>query len=96
MKESDNILKKEEMLKEAILLLRSMEWTEVRIKRLLWQLEQAEKKFDEELQNSLRVSIQGMLSRIKKEDKNVESFLEKYKDILNEKEKSLFNFREKH
>jgi hypothetical protein len=95
MKELDNTPERESMLREALLLLRSMEWTETRMKRLIWDLEQAEKNFNEPLQIRLRTNVKTMLVRIKQEDINVERFLKKYKGMLNEKEKSLFNTREK-
>lgn len=76
---------------EAELLTASFEWAENNLKRLLFELEQAQLNFDVIREESIGKQIRMMLKRIEIEDKNVEKFVKKYGGEMNEKEISLFN-----
>jgi hypothetical protein len=86
---------KRQMHYEAELLVASFEWAENQLRRLIYDLEQAEDNYDFELSDKIEQKINLMLARIANEDKNVEKFVEKYGRLMNEKEKSLFNPRKK-
>jgi hypothetical protein len=86
---------KRQMHYEAEMLVASFEWAENQLRRLIYDLEQAEDNYDFELSDKIEQKINLMLARIANEDKNVEKFVEKYGRLMNEKEKSLFNPRKK-
>lgn len=85
--------RRRQMIYEAELISASFEWAENQLRRLLFDLEEAQKNYDVVSEEKLDKKINLMVIRIRNEDKNLKKFLKKYEGLMNEKEKSLFNSR---
>lgn len=80
---------KERMIFDAVLILSSVEWTQLRIEEKLLEIEQAQinNKFDtlQELHNQ----ILSLLARLEREKINMDKYMIKYRRLVNERKKML-------
>jgi hypothetical protein len=88
LKTNDTILSiKEKLLEEALLIHKNVAWWEMRIAKCIQNIEKEEKKLlpDEEKIKLLYNELKTLIQRASIEDKNISTFINKYKIFFNEK-----------
>lgn len=86
---------KKEMIANATLILKSVNWTEQEIKKYLIQLEDAEKNFETEKIDQLEPIIRGLIKKLNLELRNMDQFMIHYRKAIDEKKKMLPNSGQK-
>lgn len=86
-----NIELKEQMIRDSLIILRSVDWTEREIdkKTLEFELAMAHNKYSEA--EKIRLQINNLLSKLNRENENMDKFMEEYRGISNEEKRVLCN-----
>jgi hypothetical protein len=83
---------KEDMISEALMILRSVSWTERLVNKKLLDLDVATDNYSYEQAQRLKEEITMLLQRLDRENKNMDSFMAKYSALIaNEKKAMLSN-----
>lgn len=92
---SDDLKLKQEMVTEALLILRSVEWYRAKIEKKMLELDEARENESLDKESSLEDEISKLVKQLNKELANMDAFTVKYQSLVekkkNEKKKSLCN-----
>lgn len=92
----DEITRKEQMLVETILILRSVDWTESEINKQLKMRAIAYNKNDYKEVTRIELIVLNLLKKLKREQVNMANFMTKYRNLIhNEKKEILLNLGKK-
>ena len=85
-----------QMINKSNLIISSVDWLEVQINKKLLEFDIAEVNNNISKCEILYKEIQGLLFKLKKEEDNMDSFMLKYRKLINDEKKALLhNIRKK-
>jgi len=87
----DNVELKEAMISEALMIIRSVDWTEREVDKKLLDLEAAVDNHKDAEAQRLREEVKHLLARFTRENDNMDTFMAKYRTLIANEKKAMLS-----